>query len=200
MKPADEAAAAPAHALVLLAACSGAPKPGPPPPRRRRPRPSRARRRRRHRRRPALAVAPAQEDPSKRGDYTAGGLYAPRRRRQRARPSCPMSTRSPSRCHAPSRAPLRQPLAVHACSASATACCDRAEGYVERGIASWYGKKFHGRRTSSRELYDMCTLQRRAQDPAAAELRARHQPRQRPQSWSCASTTAARSMPAASST
>ncbi len=30
-----------------------------------------------------------------------------------------------------------------------------AEGYVERGIASWYGRKFHGRRTSSGETYDM---------------------------------------------
>lgn len=30
-----------------------------------------------------------------------------------------------------------------------------AEGYRERGIASWYGRKFHGRRTSSGELYDM---------------------------------------------
>jgi len=32
---------------------------------------------------------------------------------------------------------------------------DSAEGYVERGIASWYGRKFHGRRTSSGETYDM---------------------------------------------
>lgn len=30
-----------------------------------------------------------------------------------------------------------------------------AAGYNERGIASWYGKKFHGRRTSSGETYDM---------------------------------------------
>ncbi len=30
-----------------------------------------------------------------------------------------------------------------------------AAGYVERGIASWYGRKFHGRRTSSGEPYDM---------------------------------------------
>ena len=29
------------------------------------------------------------------------------------------------------------------------------DGYVERGIASWYGKKFHGRRTSSGETYNM---------------------------------------------
>ena len=28
-------------------------------------------------------------------------------------------------------------------------------GYQERGVASWYGKKFHGNLTSNRELYDM---------------------------------------------
>jgi rare lipoprotein A len=30
-----------------------------------------------------------------------------------------------------------------------------AKGYKERGIASWYGKKFHGRKTSSGEIYNM---------------------------------------------
>ncbi|MEO7432008.1 MAG: septal ring lytic transglycosylase RlpA family protein [Dokdonella sp.] len=30
-----------------------------------------------------------------------------------------------------------------------------AQGYVERGIASWYGNKFHGYMTSSFETYDM---------------------------------------------
>ena len=30
-----------------------------------------------------------------------------------------------------------------------------ARGYMERGIASWYGDPFHGRRTSSGETYDM---------------------------------------------
>lgn len=29
------------------------------------------------------------------------------------------------------------------------------EPYTQRGIASWYGKKFHGQKTSSGELYDM---------------------------------------------
>jgi len=29
------------------------------------------------------------------------------------------------------------------------------EGYIEHGIASWYGGKFHGRPTSSGEIYDM---------------------------------------------
>ena len=31
-------------------------------------------------------------------------------------------------------------------------------GYQERGVASWYGKKFHGRPTSSREPYDMYAM------------------------------------------
>jgi rare lipoprotein A len=33
-----------------------------------------------------------------------------------------------------------------------------ANGYVEQGIASWYGTKFHGRRTSSGETYDMYAM------------------------------------------
>lgn len=30
-----------------------------------------------------------------------------------------------------------------------------AEGYVEEGIASWYGPQFHGKKTSSGEIFDM---------------------------------------------
>ena len=30
-----------------------------------------------------------------------------------------------------------------------------SKGYDEQGIASWYGTKFHGQRTSSGETYDM---------------------------------------------
>ena len=33
-----------------------------------------------------------------------------------------------------------------------------AAGYIERGIASWYGEDFHGRPTSSGEIYDMFRL------------------------------------------
>lgn len=33
-----------------------------------------------------------------------------------------------------------------------------AKGYVEQGVASWYGTKFHGRRTSSGETYDMYAM------------------------------------------
>ena len=32
------------------------------------------------------------------------------------------------------------------------------EGFAERGLASWYGTKFHGRRTSSGEPYDMYAM------------------------------------------
>ena len=32
------------------------------------------------------------------------------------------------------------------------------EGYHERGVASWYGKKYHGKRTSNGEKYDMFSM------------------------------------------
>jgi len=32
------------------------------------------------------------------------------------------------------------------------------EGFVENGVASWYGKKFHGRKTSNGETYDMYAM------------------------------------------
>ena len=33
-----------------------------------------------------------------------------------------------------------------------------AQGYRERGIASWYGKKFHGQRTANGETYNMYAM------------------------------------------
>lgn len=35
---------------------------------------------------------------------------------------------------------------------------DSAHGFVERGVASWYGQAFHGRPTASGETYDMHRL------------------------------------------
>jgi rare lipoprotein A len=35
---------------------------------------------------------------------------------------------------------------------------DSSRGHVERGIASWYGTKFHGRKTSNGETYDMYAM------------------------------------------
>ncbi len=33
-----------------------------------------------------------------------------------------------------------------------------SKGFIERGVASWYGTKFHGKRTSSGETYDMFAM------------------------------------------
>ena len=35
---------------------------------------------------------------------------------------------------------------------------ESSRGYRERGVASWYGTKFHGRLTSNRETYDMYAM------------------------------------------
>jgi len=35
---------------------------------------------------------------------------------------------------------------------------DSSEGFAQKGIASWYGTKFHGQRTSSGETYDMYAM------------------------------------------
>ncbi|MBA2408627.1 MAG: septal ring lytic transglycosylase RlpA family protein [Gammaproteobacteria bacterium] len=35
---------------------------------------------------------------------------------------------------------------------------DSSEGFVERGMASWYGSDFHGRQASSGETYDMYAM------------------------------------------
>ncbi|MEO1246175.1 MAG: septal ring lytic transglycosylase RlpA family protein [Pseudomonadota bacterium] len=35
---------------------------------------------------------------------------------------------------------------------------ESSSGFRERGVASWYGKKFHGRLTSNREVYDMYAM------------------------------------------
>ncbi|MBZ0272791.1 septal ring lytic transglycosylase RlpA family protein [bacterium] len=55
-------------------------------------------------------------------------------------------------------------LLVGAAFAAQTGCAParrvtpREPGYSEKGIASWYGKAFHGRRTASGEPFDMYKL------------------------------------------
>lgn len=101
--------------------------------------------------------APAKEDPRKRGDYVAGGLYAPG-----VRDSAPAELPQVELIPEPevvaeprSRYGNRSPYTVLGKSYTVL---DDPEGYVERGIASYYGQKFHGRRTSSLEVYDMYTF------------------------------------------
>jgi len=97
---------------------------------------------------------PAQEDPSKRGHYTAGGLYAPH-----IQDSAPDVDIDVSRI--PEPAVVAEPRSRYGNRSTYSVLgknyhvMDDASGYVEEGLASYYGNKFHGRRTSNMEVYDM---------------------------------------------
>ncbi|MBB5014641.1 septal ring lytic transglycosylase RlpA family protein [Rehaibacterium terrae] len=88
-------------------------------------------------------------------DYTPGGLYRPGQR-----DSGP--ARPPDLSRIPEPVPRAEPRARYGNRSPYTVLgktyhvMEDARGYVERGIASWYGQKFHGRPTSSLEPYDMC--------------------------------------------
>ena len=97
--------------------------------------------------------APAQEDPGKRGDYVAGGLF---------QPGVPdtVPDEVPDVDAIPEPVVRDEPRARtgnrdYVVLGRKYRVLDDAEGYVEEGTASYYGKKFHGRRTSSAEVYDM---------------------------------------------
>lgn len=113
-----------------------------------------------HATRPAQAsartspYAPAQEDLSKRGNYVAGGLYAPGVKDTVPDyiPNVDAIPEPEVRTEPRSRYGNRSPYAVLGKSYTVL---DDHSGYVERGTASYYGNKFHGRRTSSQEVYDM---------------------------------------------
>ncbi len=97
---------------------------------------------------------PAQEDPSTRGNYVAGGLYRPG-----------VSDTTPD--YVPNVACIPEPAVVHEPPSAygnrspykvlgkSYRVLDSSEGFVETGLASYYGNKFHGRRTSNQEVYDM---------------------------------------------
>ena len=89
-------------------------------------------------------------------DYTPGGLYAPGVRDSAPEHALDISgiPEPEPRREAPSAFGNRTPYTVLGRSYHVM---PSADGYVERGIASWYGQKFHGRQTSSREVYDMCS-------------------------------------------
>jgi len=136
---------------LLLAACSGTPKKPSAPSAKTVSSPTAARKPAGTR---ASPYAPAQEDPGKRGDYTRGGLYAPHIQ-DSAPDDLPDVDAIPEpevRSEPRSRYGNRSPYVVLGKSYTVR---DTPEGYVEQGLASFYGKKFHGRRTSNLEVYDM---------------------------------------------
>ena len=72
--------------------------------------------------------------------------------------------------------------------------------FSERGLASWYGRKFHGRRTANGEIYDMYAMTAAHPTlpiPSYARIR---NPGQRPRGAGARQRPRARSTPAASST
>lgn len=144
-----------AIALSAVTACGTAPKKSAPPQAERTPAPAEEHD---HRNRSAHGpkrspYAPAVEDPTKRGDYVAGGLYAPHIQDSApdeivdvdAIPEPEVKDEPRSRAGNRHYAVLGKRYQVR----------DSAEGYVEEGMASYYGKKFHGRLTSNQEVYDM---------------------------------------------
>jgi rare lipoprotein A len=140
-----------AGAALLLAACSTAPQKSPPPSTASRVEPAKPS----HTGPRHSPYAPAQEDPSKRGNYTRGGLYAPG-----IQDSVPDSAIAdvdqipePDVVDLPHSAyGNRSPYNV---LGKTYKVLPDAHGYDEIGNASYYGQKFHGRRTSNLEVYDM---------------------------------------------
>ncbi|WP_166212867.1 septal ring lytic transglycosylase RlpA family protein [Cognatiluteimonas telluris] len=98
--------------------------------------------------------APAQEDPSKRGNYTRGGLYAPG-----IRDSAPDGI--PDVDQIPEPEVVDEPRSLYGNRSpyvvlgKSYTVLDDPSRYDEVGLASYYGNKFHGRRTSNLEVYDM---------------------------------------------
>ena len=141
------------------------------------------------------APKPAPDRPSSRA---ARAIVRSRRRRRRhpARPRQPARRRAADRADPPAAAPTSPTHVLGRDYVPIT----RDSAFSERGLASWYGKKFHGRRTANGEVYDMYAMTAAHPTlplPSYARIR---NPGQRHARWWCASTTAGRSMPAASST
>lgn len=97
---------------------------------------------------------PAQEDLSKRGHYTAGGLYAPHIKDSAPDIDIDVSLIPEPEVVAEPRSAYGN-RATYSVLGKSYRVLDDTKGFVERGTASYYGNKFHGRRTSNMEVYDM---------------------------------------------
>ncbi|HHW4679529.1 MAG TPA: septal ring lytic transglycosylase RlpA family protein [Xylella sp.] len=103
---------------------------------------------------PTSPYPPAQELAGTRNDYTPNGLYK-------------LGVKDDVPDEIPNVACIPEPLVTveprsaignqspYVVLGKSYRVLDEARGYVRRGIASYYGSKFHGRLTSNREVYDM---------------------------------------------
>lgn len=98
--------------------------------------------------------APAVEDLTKRGDYVAGGLFRPGER-----DSIPAALPAIECIPEPEVVALERSRLgnrpVYTVLDREYRVLDDTRGFAEEGLASYYGQKFHGRRTSNWEVYDM---------------------------------------------
>jgi rare lipoprotein A len=100
-----------------------------------------------------VSLAGCQSDSSARGG-SAG----------RAQVDGPPSQPRPDLAHLPDPVPRKEPKSARGNPTTYTVfgktyrVMDSAAGYYATGVASWYGKKFHGRLTSSGEPFDMFKL------------------------------------------
>lgn len=96
----------------------------------------------------------ATEDPNTRGNYRAGGLYKPG-----VNDSTPTYVPDVACIPEPDVVDLpRSPVgnkSPYVVLGKQYQVMDKTKGYAEKGTASYYGSKFHGRLTSNREVYDM---------------------------------------------
>lgn len=101
----------------------------------------------------ASPYAAATEDLSTRGNYVAGGLYLPG-------VADTVPDEIPDVDAIPEPEVRNEPRSRggnrdYSVLGKRYKVMDEHGGYVETGLASYYGKKFHGRRTSNQEVYDM---------------------------------------------
>ena len=103
---------------------------------------------------PVAHTRPARKPWKPLGPYTPGGLYAPGV--ADGAPDIPADVANP-----PEPVPHAEPLShygnrtPYVVLGKTYAVLPSAIGYIERGVASWYGTKFDGRATSNFEPYDM---------------------------------------------
>ena len=100
---------------------------------------------------------PAKEDPSTRDRYLPGGLYRPGVKDRSPGVSLNIACIPEPEVKDEPRSDFgnQSPYTV---LGRRYEVLSRSKGYVARGLASYYGVKFHGRLTSNHEVYDMYAL------------------------------------------
>lgn len=66
-----------------------------------------------------------------------------------------VSRPGPAPSKAPAQKPAQKPQKPYSIGGETYRPLASAHGFVEEGLASWYGKDFHGRKTANGEVYDM---------------------------------------------